>query len=59
MSPRTAVFITMATAISSLGHGLHLTAVPINSALYIFVVAKSSTIFGWSKGGNATFAGGR
>ena len=34
MSLRAAVFITMATAISNLGHRLHLTAVP-RSTCYI------------------------
>ena len=29
---------------------------PINSALHPYGVAKSSTIFGWGKGGNTTYA---
>jgi len=53
------VFIAIATAICSLGHGLRtFTAVQwVNSALYPSGVTKSSTSFGWGKGWNATSVG--
>jgi len=56
VSQRGRLFIAMATAMCSLGHGLHLTAMPILS-LQPFGVAKSSTSIGCGKGGNVTSAG--
>jgi len=54
ISQRTVVIISTATAICSFGHGLRTsTAVPRHPS----GVAKSSTSFGWGKGGNVTSAG--
>jgi len=42
------MFIANATVVCSLGHGLRTFA----AALHLSEVAKSSTGFGWGKGGN-------
>jgi len=53
------VFIVTATAICSLWHGLRTyTAVPGSTQLSFasYGVVKSSTRFGWGKGGNASYS---